>query len=240
MPCNNNGKNKVILHLKGDITARFVSRNNRFLGTVEISGKKEVAHIHDPGRLEELLYSGNRVLLKRYNNPRRKTKWEIIGAEFQHHWIFINSKFHRAISQRIIEDPEISPFGNIDKIIPEIKAGNSRLDYLIEKGGKRIWVEVKGCTLLKNGISLFPDAPTRRGTRHVEELIKKIDSGDRGALMILVFHHSKCFLPNAQTDPHFARFFWEGVEMGLEIYPVELNYDGEIITYAGPVKICKG
>ncbi len=239
MPSDNNGKNKVILEIQGDSIAIFVRRLNRFLGSVRLEEQIVEAHIHDPGRLEELLFPGNLVLLKRYSSAKRKTSWEIIAARLHNTWIFLNSKFHRPISERILKDEKISPFGKVDDLIPEVKVGNSRLDFLLLKGDERIWVEVKGCTLVHRSEALFPDAPTSRGRRHVEELIKLRKGGDRAALIFLVFPRASCFSPNIATDPEFAELFSEAIDVGVEVYPLLLGYDGSQIFYQAPIPICE-
>ncbi len=240
MSSNYNGEGKVILEIPYDAKGIFIKRLNRFLGEVEIQGEKCLVHIHDPGRLEELLFQGNDVLLKKYDKSGRKTKWELVGAKYKSKWIFTNSKFHRVISEILLRDEKISPFGKIDSIKPEIKIGESRLDYLIIKDGRAIWVEVKGCTLEKDGIAFFPDAPTERGRRHVEELHKIIRMGERGALLILIFHPQvKCFYPNTKTDANFSRAFFDALKDGLEVYPVLLEYTGKEIVFRGYSKLCQ-
>ena len=240
MSCHNYGEGKIILTMPYDSKGIFLKRPNRFLGKVLINGKEELVHIHDPGRLSELLYEGNEVLLKEYNSKKRKTKWELIGAKYKGNWIFTNSKFHRVISERILKDTEISPFGKVDEIRAEVRVGKSRIDYLLTKNGKRIWVEVKGCTLEENDIALFPDAPTERGRKHVEELKKLIEKGDNSALLILVFHpYVKCFAPNEKRDEKFAESYWNAINKGLKVHPALLQYDGKNIIFKGYTSLCK-
>ena len=238
MSCNNYGKDKVILRLKGDAEGVFVKRLNRFLATVKIGKETHYAHVHDPGRLGELLYQGNLVLLKKYPKKGRKTEWELIAAKYNDDWIFTNSKFHRIISERILGNENISPLGKLDEIKPEVKVGKSRIDYLAIKNGKKIWIEVKGCTLMKDGVALFPDAPTERGRRHVNELIKLKKSGDRAAIIFLVFVKARCFAPHKSTDPEFARTFFHAIDNGVEIYPLLFHYTGEEVIFCGHMDLC--
>lgn len=195
MPGNNNGENKIVFEISYDSLGKFITRNNRFLGEVLIDGKKTYGHIHDPGRLEELLKKGNDILLKRYDKKNRKTEWEVIAARYGKNWIFINSKFHSSITRKILENSEIN-------------VGGSRLDFLLMRKNEKIWVEVKGCTLMIDHIALFPDAPTERGRRHVEKLIKLRKEGNRSVLIFLVFHNAKCFSPNKERDEKFANIFY--------------------------------
>jgi sugar fermentation stimulation protein A len=239
MPSNYNGKGKVVFNIVPDAKGIFLKRINRFLGEVIINGERELAHIHDPGRLEELLYKNNRVLLKKYNKEGRKTQWEIISAYYKKKWVFINSKFHRIISENILRDEEISPFGNIEEIKPEVYAGKSRIDYLLKDARGNIWVEVKGCTLEREGIALFPDAPTERGRRHIEELKNLVLKGDRASLLILIFHPEvKCFAPNKERDPKFANSYFEAINYGVEVHPAILEYNAKSVIFKGYTNLC--
>jgi len=240
MSSHNNGKSKIIFEIQGDAEGTFIERINRFLAQVKIGNSIHYAHIHDPGRLSELLYKGNRIMLKRYPHKGRKTEWEVIAARYKDRWIFTNSKFHRALSERILRDENISPLGKIEELKAEVKIGNSRIDYLLIKNGKRIWVEVKGCTLEKDGVALFPDAPTERGRRHIEELHTLIKKGDYASLLILVFHKNvRCFSPNRQMDERFAEAYDEARKDGLLVYPVKLEYDGKHISFLGLIPLCE-
>jgi len=238
MPSDNNGKGKIVLTIKGDVVGVFIKRLNRFLATVKIGKDIHYVHVHDPSRLGELLYPGNKVLLKKYSKKHRKTAWELIAAKYKERWVFTNSKFHRLISERILQDNEISPLGKLDEIRPEVTIGKSRIDYLAIKNGRKVWIEIKGCTLEKNSIALFPDAPTERGRRHLEELIKLKNSGDEAIIIFLVFVKALCFAPNNATDPKFAKIFLKALKNRVGVYPLLLDYNGFEIKFYGLLKLC--
>ncbi len=211
----------------------FRERPNRFLGIVDLpleyGGPGQKVHVHDPGRLMELLFPGNRVLLIRAERPGRKTAWTVAAAWCEGKWVLINSGLHRKISSAILTDPEISPFGRPVSIDAEVKSGKSRLDYrVLLPGTVRVWVEVKGCTLARDGVALFPDAPTKRGVRHVRELVDLKIHGDRTALLVLVFRQDAvCFSPNYLTDAEFAGMFACAVSSGVEVYPLVCSFTHE-------------
>ncbi len=211
----------------------FIDRKNRFLGVVDI-GKKELVHIHDPGRLEELLYPGNKVLIKKADSSKRKTKWDLIAAQApeDRSWVLVHSGYHRPASEHILKDI----FPN-DEIKAEVKLGKSRIDFIVN-ADRKIAVEVKGCTLAKNKIALFPDAPTTRGRRHVEELIKFKKDGNEAILLVLVFRDARCFLPNESTDPDFARTFWKAIMEGVKIMPIRLKYDAPTLKTISEIPLC--
>ena len=241
MSRNNSGENKVIgkklIYVPHDQRGVFLERVNRFLGRVEINGREEYAHIHDPGRLEEILYPGNRVLLRKAKARNRKTKWDIIAGYVDDKLVFIHSGYHRKIAEKIILDEEISPLGKVLELKAEVRYGKSRLDFMVLCENSEIWVEVKGCTLAKNGIALFPDAPTVRGRRHLEELIS-ISKNKSSAVIFLIFREdARCFAPNEETDPEFAETFKKAMKF-VSVYPILLRYDGEWIYYVKEIPIC--
>ena len=99
---------------------------------------------------------------------------------------------------------------------------------------------MKGCTLAVDGVALFPDAPTKRGRKHLETLMEMKASGNRAALMILIFRHeARCFSPNEETDPRFTETFRSAMEAGVEVHPVVFRYDGVNVSYLGTVPVCE-
>jgi sugar fermentation stimulation protein A len=141
----------------------FISRPNRFIGEIMYRGKKESAHIHDPGRLKELLVKGAEVL---FTHSRGKLKYYIKAVKVDNEWILIDSALHSKLALKVFS--YLSEFSNVKKIKKEVTFGKSRIDFTLDE----VPLEVKGCSLVRDGLALFPDAPTERGTRHVEEIIK--------------------------------------------------------------------
>lgn len=231
-----------IFDINYDFEGVFLERPNRYLAKVEmiIDGEKseELVHVHDPGRLKELLYPENRVLIRRAKHDNRKTKWDLIAAKADDEWIVINSVFHRGICEAILNREEISPFGKIDSFKAEVKYGDkSRIDFLLQKDGKEIWVESKGCTLTVDKTAIFPDAPTKRGKRHLEELIEIKEKGKESAVIILVLRDSDRFKANEITDPEFTETFYKAIEKGVRVYPILLEYKNGKIIYKKVIEI---
>ncbi len=228
--------------MRTDRRAVFRSRPNRFVVEVEMDKAEDrvLCHLHDPGRLREILVPGTELLLRYSARPGRKTDWDVVAGRAEDTWVLINSSHHRAISQMVLEDPSVSPFGPLSDIRPEVKVGRSRLDFLvIDRDGRPIYIEVKGCSLTLDRRALFPDAPTERGRRHLEELIDLKGSGTRAALMVLVTGPgADCFSPNGDTDPAFAEVFNSAVEMGVEVYPMTFDFDGSHLSYGGTIPLC--
>ena len=229
-----------LMDITHDEEAIFLSRENRFLGRVKLKSTGEIhdVHVRDPGRLEEILYQGNEVLIRKADNPNRKTGYDLIAGKVKDNWILVNSGFHRQITEIILEDEMLSPFCKIDSYTAEQQLGKSRIDFLLEKHGEKIWLEVKGCTLAIDGTALFPDAPTTRGKRHIEELISAEENGDRAALIFLIFRpDAECFRPYEKRDPDFSRTFWKAVEEGVDVYAVQLEYENGALYYKGQIPV---
>ncbi len=227
-----------------DARGIFHRRLNRFVGLVDItwpfSQKGVKIHIHDSGRLSELLFDGNEILIKKPDRDgHRKTKWDLIAARFEDHWVLTNSGMHRKIAEWIFSQG--IPFGKLKSVTPEVKSGQSRLDFLlVTEKDKRIWVEVKGCTLTLDGRATFPDAPTVRGKKHVEELIELKKSGERAAIVFLVMRKdSKCFYPNIETDPEFSETFFRALDAGVEVYPLLFEFTPPKLIYRHKLPVCE-
>ncbi len=211
-----------ILEIPGISKARFISRINRFLVELDVG----FAHLHDPGRLDELLVPGREVAVKKVETKHRKTNLDMMAIKTRY-WVFLNSGYHSKIAERII--PKI--FGDIAG--KEVKMGSSRIDFLLADGRP---LEVKGCTLMEGRTALFPDAPTSRGTRHVMEISKH-----KGALLFLVFHPAMELKPNCQTDPDFCNAVKIAKNSGVEIRAVrigtQLVRDKLILRYGGEIPV---
>lgn len=234
---------KEIYKIEINEIGKFLERPNRFICEAELSdGRKVTAHVHDSGRIKELLYKGNTISLRKAKDiSKRKTEWDLISAKAEDgEDILLNSSFHRYISENILRDGEISPLGKVDSVRAEVKYGHSRLDYLVEKNGEKIWIEVKGVSLSENKHAIFPDAPSTRACKHLETLMELKEKGDRAGVLLLVFRDSDDFSPNKETDPKFSELFYMAIEKGVEIYPVQLKLkEGKIYYTDKEIKICE-
>ncbi len=229
---------EFVYKINYDEEATFIERPNRFIAKVlRDNGEEVICHVHDSGRLPELLYKGNRVKIKKATNPERKTGWDVISAKADGKDILINSAYHRYISETILKNPKISPFGEVDELKAEVKYGKSRIDFRLIKDGKEIWVEIKGVSLSVEKEAQFPDAPSERAQKHLLELMEIIESGHRGAVMLLVLRESYGFRPRFETDPKFNEIFYRAKEKGLEIYPIQLEYNEGNINYLGQIGV---
>ena len=201
----------------------FLSRPNRFVGEIEYEGRIETAHIHDPGRLTELLIKGVDVL---FTYSKGKLKYYIKAVRTEDEWVLIDTALHSKIAMEVFKFlPELSDVKEIKK---EVKIGNSRIDFVLDG----VPLEVKGVSLVKDGIALFPDAPTERGARHVREIIEH-----NGIILLLVVRQAKIFCPNSEMDPKFSINLSEARKKGIRIIPVQISFDGKTIYYHGIIPL---
>ena len=167
---------------KNIVKGRFVERPNRFIAKVEINGKTETVHVKNTGRCRELLQSGNTVYLEKSDNPARKTGYDLVAVEKKREnkadlLINMDSQIPNAAAEEWLRKGNI--FSDMAVIRREVKYGNSRFDLYIEDGERRAFLEVKGVTLEKDGVAMFPDAPTERGIKHINELISLVSQGEK-------------------------------------------------------------
>ncbi len=211
------------------IHARYISRPNRFTIEFEYKDNKiEKAHLHDPGRLKELLIKNTDILIRYvpdYEVKKRKTKYDMIAIKYNNEWVLLNSSFHNTIVSEIINNKQIEEIENFYIYKPEYSYGNSRLDFLLKNNEEEeLFLEVKGCTLVENKIAKFPDAPTKRGKKHLEELIKISEKSLKSAVIILILqNNANIFSPNYNTDKEFSETLKKAYDNNVKIYPVRMK-----------------
>jgi sugar fermentation stimulation protein A len=221
--------------IKDIITGNFMERPNRFTVLFNTNDKIEKAHLRDPGRLKELLIPGSPLLLRSAKNTtKRKTKYDVIAVLNEDIWVLINSGFHNHIAAELIESRQVDEFKwyNIEK--REYNYGKSRLDFLLSNNNVKMLLEVKGCTLVENGLAKFPDAPTTRGKRHLKELMLAKSEGLNAAVLFLIMREDAVeFTPNWEMDPDFSNALFEANKKNVEIiaysFKILLNKNNLII-----------
>lgn len=209
----------------------FIERPNRFIAYVNVDGEKRICHVKNTGRCRELLISGARVILEHCPAEGRKTEYDLIAVYKGDTLINIDSQAPNKAFGEWVAD--CGHFGELTLIRPERTFGNSRFDFYLETAEKRIFVEVKGVTLERNGIYLFPDAPTERGAKHLSELAAAIEAGyDAYVFFVIQANDCKYFTPNGETDPAFAKALRRAAERGVKVCAVTCDVapDGMKIT----------
>lgn len=196
------------------IKAKFKSRPNRFIAIVDVDGTEEICHVKNTGRCKELFVEGATVYLQKSDNPNRKTLYDLIAVQKGDRLINIDSQI---VNGAALEYMPVL-FDNIRFIKPECVYGNSRFDIYLETETDKIFVEVKGVTLEKDGIAMFLDAPTERGVKHLKELQKAIAEGYKAfVLFVIQMDYISYFEPNKETHPEFAEELKNAQKNGVTV-----------------------
>lgn len=204
--------NHPILH------GKFKERPNRFIAKVEINGIIETVHVKNTGRCRELLVPNADVYLEYWDTESRKTKYDLIAVHKGDRLVNMDSQAPNKVAAEYL--PKLFPDYTLLK--PEVKHKNSRFDFYLETPFEKWFIEVKGVTLEEDGIARFPDAPTERGIKHVEELISCLDEGYRAmVLFIIKMKGIRHFEPNERTHPAFGDALRRAKAAGVQIRAVD-------------------
>lgn len=216
------------------VPGRFLERPNRFIAHVETGEGVQVCHVKNTGRCRELLVKGATVYLAESGNPNRKTRYDLVAVDKSGLLINMDSQAPNKVAAEYL--PALLP--GLTLLRPEARFGSSRLDFYCEAAGERWFVEVKGVTLERDGMALFPDAPTQRGARHLGELQACLQQGYRAmALFIIQMEGVRLFAPNVGTDPAFAAALSQAAEVGVAIHAVDCHVAPESLSVRREVPI---
>ena len=241
-------KTKPTIQYANTVPATFVRRVNRFVAEVLIDGNTEQVHVKNTGRLRELLVPNAKVTLQKVDDPKRKTAYDLISVyKSKLKWVNIDSLAPNELMKQQLMSLDY------DVVKPEYTYGNSRFDFYMERAGitdagasgtmnergqqrEKYLTEVKGCTLaadLKRGIGLFPDAPTERGVKHLEELAAAAKEGYRCTIAFVIqMNGIQMVLPNDETQPEFGQALVRAAEAGVQVvyYGCHVEADSIKIT----------
>ena len=228
----------------GSLTrATFIERPNRFLVRcrLESSGEVVEAHLADPGRLKELLLPKTLLYLKFVDNPKRKTRWSVILAKAPGKAVLVSlqSTLANHLAQKAIEAKAIHDLKEWQIARAEYSLGNARWDFLLENAeAKRLLLEVKSCTLVQDGVAMFPDAVTARGRKHLSELTKLQASGDFTCVVLFVVQRSdaQVFKPAEHIDPDFSEALREANRGGVKALVYNCKIDANGITWGNKLR----
>ena len=219
--------------------AVFLERPNRFIAYTELNGRKETVHVKNTGRCAELLVPGASVYIQRSANPDRKTKWDLISVEKGERMINMDSQIPNRLVEEWIRGGHL--FRDVTLVRPETTYGNSRFDLYVEAEGKRIFIEVKGVTLEENGVCRFPDAPSERAVKHLEELILAKQEGyETYVFFVIQMKDVRYFTPNTDTYPAFAEALRRAAAAGVHILAYDCTVSPDSIEIDSPVDIVLG
>ena len=216
--------------------AFFIERPNRFIAYVQLDGEKETVHVKNTGRCAELLVPGAPVYIQESVNPARKTKWDLIAVEKGKRMINMDSQIPNKVVQEWIEGGNLFP--DVHLVRPETTYGNSRFDLYVEAGDSRIFIEVKGVTLEEDGVCRFPDAPSDRAVKHMEELVRAKKEGyETYVFFVIQMKDVRYFTPNTDTHPAFAEALKKAAAAGVKILAYDCEVTSDSITIREPVDV---
>lgn len=199
------------------VQGKFYSRPNRFIAHVWLDGRLETVHVKNTGRCRELLLPDAPVILQKSDNPARKTKYDLISVyKGNLGWVNIDSQApNKVMKEWLLKQ-------NYTLVRPEYTYGNSRLDFYMEKGNEKYLMEVKGCTLEIDGVGYFPDAPTERGIKHLNELARAAGEGFFSIAAFVVqmegIHEVRA---NVATHKEFGEALERAKEAGVKVVCME-------------------
>lgn len=208
--------------------ARFVARPNRFLVHCRLrSGALIEAFMPNPGRMDEMLFPDTELTVTRaVASATRRTQWTCVGLEWDDEPILLDTHRTNAVARHLLEAGRIPSLQGWDIAGAEVSVGRSRFDFLLERGRRKLWLEVKSCTLFGNRSAMFPDAVTDRGRRHLEELAHLRQAGSARPVVLFVVHslRPEWFLPDYHTDLAFSRTFL-AVRPHVQVVPIAIGWN---------------
>lgn len=218
------------------IEGKFISRPNRFIAYVEIDGKIETVHVKNTGRCKELLKEGATVYLEVSSNPARKTKCDLIAVYKGDNLVNMDSQAPNKVALEFLKESDI--FSADAKVKPEYKIGNSRIDIYVEDGDRKALIEVKGVTLEKNGVAMFPDAPTERGIKHINELIEAQREGyECYILFVIQMKGITLFKPNYATHFEFGKALQKATKSEVKILAYDCTVTPDTLKIDAPITV---
>ena len=216
--------------------ATFLDRPNRFVAHCDLDGETVTVHVKNTGRCRELLVPGARVYLERGDRPGRKTAWDLVAVWKGEKLINMDAAAPNTVAAEWIGQGGL---GFVPELLrPEVRLGDSRFDFYLERNGRPGYAEVKGVTLEENGVVRFPDAPTLRGVKHLRGLAQAARQGlDAHVIFIVQMEDVDWFEPNQATQPEFAEALREASEAGVKLHCIDCHVTEDSITPGRPVEI---
>lgn len=228
-------------------TGTFLSRPNRFLAHVLVDGVDTLCHVKNTGRCRELLQPEARLILQHHDNPARRTAYSVIGVYKGEVLVNMDSQAPNQAAYEWAMAGADGLFGTVMQVKREKTYGNSRFDLYLETSDEdgvmhRIFVEVKGVTLEQEGVARFPDAPTERGVKHVEELAACIQDGYEAAILFVIQMKGITHMePNWGTHAAFGEALCRAQQAGVRLlaYDCLVTEDSMRLDQPLPVELAR-
>lgn len=226
------------MHYDNIKEGRFESRPNRFIAYVTIDGRREKVHVKNTGRCRELLTENALVYLSKSDNPLRSTSYDLVAVQKDHRIINMDSQSPNKAVEEWLKAGGL--FSDVKLVRPEMTYHSSRFDFYVETPEDKILIEVKGVTLEQEDVVLFPDAPSERALKHINELIEAAGEGYKAyVLFVIQMERVKCFTPNRKTQPEFAAALLKAKQAGVKVlaFDCKVTPDSMVIHEPVPVRL---
>lgn len=219
------------------VSGRFVRRDNRFRATIIVGGRQTWAHLPNSGRLQELFTPGRPLWLSPANDLGRKTAFDLRLVDYGGTLVSVDARLpNHLLAEALAEGrlPELA----YPEIRREVTRGDSRLDFRLSRPEGVCWLETKSVTLVTDGLAQFPDAPTERGRKHLEELIQAANVGERAVVVFIIQRPDALrFAPHVEADPLFSSALQQAGSAGVEIRAFTCDVTLESITISAEVPV---
>jgi sugar fermentation stimulation protein A len=218
----------------------FQERLNRFSALTRVKDKTLLTFLPNPGRMHELLVSGAAVILREVSKENRKTSYDLIGVSYKGQWVSVDSRVPNKLVLEALRNKDIEELAEYSIIKPEYGYGHTRFDFFLANECESCLLEVKSATLVKNGVAMFPDAVTERGTRHVKDLVKAKKEGYRACILFLVQRtDAHSFASDDETDPKFGKALRTAAAEGVEIYAykMEISRNFSLLSFSSRLDV---
>ena len=228
------------MQYKKIVEGRFVSRPNRFVAYVDIGGVETAVHVKNTGRCKELLTEGAVVYLEDSMNSERKLRYSLIAVRKGDLLVNMDSQAPNVVAKEwLTKGAKLCGMDTLDVVKGEQFFGKSRFDFYIKDiNGREGYLEVKGVTLENDGVVSFPDAPTERGVKHINELIVAKESGYyAGILFVVQMERADFFTPNDITHSAFGDVLRLASSKGVEIIVKKCIVTPDILSIDGDVPV---
>jgi sugar fermentation stimulation protein A len=217
---------------------RLVRRYKRFLADVELrDGSIVIAHTANTGSMQQCAVPGQKVLLSKSDNPRRKLAWSWELVEVNGFWVDINTQRANRVVEEALCSNRIGAFQDY-VVCSEFPFAKSRIDFMLQKGSEKMLLEVKNVTLCHETVASFPDAVTKRGQKHLRDLMVAATEGWRAVVFFLVQRgEAEAFTPADEIDPEYGALLREAVACGVEVMPYRTQVTPFENTIAKPLQV---
>ncbi len=221
--------------------AVFLRRLKRFSALVELEGKEEIAYLPNTGRIWQLFSPGQKVFLAKRDNHLRKIKWDLYLFPLAKSLVWADPRAANSLVFEALRKGFFLQFRGFRSIHKEATFKGNRFDFVLINNDRRYLLEAKSVTLVREGRALFPDAPTQRGTKQLEGLLKAREDGYRAGIIFIIQREDACvFSPNEEIDARFSSTLCRAVEAGVNVYAYSTKVRADEINLGEEVRVSPG